>query len=130
MVGGYKDLDVWKKAMLLTNLIYDITADFPKSETYGLASQMRRAAVSVPSNIAEGSSRGGTPEYIQFLTISRGSLSELNTQVLIARDRKYITDIQCQDTELLLDDIGKMLNKLLQALRNKKLLSEARNTNP
>lgn len=131
MSGGYKNLDVWKKGMQLTNLIYDITSDFPKTEIYGLATQMRRAVVSIPSNIAEGSSRSGTSEYIYFLTIARGSLSELNTQVLIARDRKYITGDQCKLTELLLDDIGKMLNKLLQVLRSKKQNNpDSRNTNP
>ncbi|MEQ1705683.1 MAG: four helix bundle protein [Rickettsiales bacterium] len=120
MIGGYKDLDVWKKSMALTNLIYDITADFPKSELYGLASQMRRAAVSIPSNIAEGSSRGGTSEYIHFLTIARGSLSEIDTQSLISRDRNYITNEKYQEIEVLLNDIGKMINRLLQALRKRK----------
>ena len=120
MIGGYKNLDVWKKAMALTNLIYDITSDFPKSELYGLARQMRRAVVSIPSNIAEGSSRGGTAEYIHFLTIARGSLSEIDTQSLISRDRNYITNEKYQEIEILLNDIGKMLNRLLQALRKRK----------
>lgn len=106
--------------MVLTNLIYDITTDFPKSELYGLASQMRRAVVSIPSNIAEGSSRGGTSEYIHFLTIARGSLSEIDTQALISRDRNYITNEKYEEIETLLNDIGRMLNKLLQALRKRK----------
>jgi four helix bundle protein len=73
-------------AIQLVKLIYTTTASFPKEEMYGLTSQMRRAAVPVPSNIAEGAARGGTREFVQFLTMARGSLSELETQVLIARE--------------------------------------------
>jgi four helix bundle protein len=76
----HKDLDVWKKSMNLVVLIYDITSKFPSDERFGLTSQMRRAAVSIPSNIAEGAARKGDKEFIQFLMIALGSLSELETQ--------------------------------------------------
>jgi four helix bundle protein len=76
----HKDLDLWKKSMNLVVLIYDITSKFPSDERFGLTSQMRRAAVSIPSNIAEGAARKGDKEFIQFLMIALGSLSELETQ--------------------------------------------------
>jgi four helix bundle protein len=77
---NHKDLDVWKKSMNLVVLIYDITSKFPSDERFGLTSQMRRAAVSIPSNIAEGAARKGDKEFIQFLMIALGSLSEVETQ--------------------------------------------------
>ncbi|MGL5452789.1 MAG: four helix bundle protein [Aeromonas sp.] len=80
----HKQLDAWLQAMVLVKMVYDITARFPREEMFGLTSQMRRAAVSIPSNIAEGAARGTTKEYVHFLNISRGSLSELDTQVEIA----------------------------------------------
>ena len=89
---SHKRLDVWKKAMQLVKGIYRITAKFPDEEKYGLTSQMRRSAVSVPSNIAEGAARSGKKEFLRFLYIARGSLSELETQVLIAIELTYITE--------------------------------------
>ena len=85
----HKDLDVWKKSMDLVELIYDFTKFFPEYEKYGLTSQMRRAAVSIPSNIAEGAARKGDKEFIQFLMVSLGSLSELETQYLISVRLKF-----------------------------------------
>lgn len=80
----HKQLDVWQQAMVLVKMVYDITASFPREEMFGLTSQMRRAAVSIPSNIAEGCARSSTKEYLHFVIISRGSLSELDTQIDIA----------------------------------------------
>lgn len=80
----YKDLEVWKQSMVLVTEVHQATGDFPKEELFGLVSQMRRAAVSIPSNIAEGCGRKNTKEYIQFLYISKGSLFELETQIEIA----------------------------------------------
>ena len=80
----HKDLDVWKKSMDLVVLIYDLTSKFPSDERFGLVSQMRRAAVSVPSNIAEGAARKSDKEFLQFISIALGSLSELETQYLLA----------------------------------------------
>ena len=79
-------LEVWKEAMALVRTVYAVTRGFPKEETYGLALQLRRAAVSIPSNVAEGAGRDGDKEFLRFLSIARGSLSELETQLLIAAD--------------------------------------------
>ncbi|MBC7076494.1 MAG: four helix bundle protein [Syntrophomonadaceae bacterium] len=87
-------LEAWQEAMELVKQIYSLTAQFPKEEMYGLASQMRRSAVSVPSNIAEGAARNSEREFLQFLSVARGSLSELETQVLIAKDLNYNVDEQ------------------------------------
>src|SRR6056297_2920272 len=97
---SHKDLDVWKRAMDIVDSIYSITKQFPREEIYGLTSQMRRCAVSVPSNIAEGSARNHPKDYIQFLYTSLGSLSELETQIIIAQRQKYISDIDSILNEL------------------------------
>ncbi len=110
-VKNHKDLDVWKFSMDLVEEIYRVSGKFPSSEMYGLTSQIRRAAVSVPSNIAEGAARQGHKEFIQFLYISLGSLSEVETQVMLAQRLYYLTDIHA-----LLDmitKIKKMLNGLI-----------------
>ena len=86
----YTDLDVWVKSRSLANMIYGITKNFPKEEMFGLTSQMRRAAVAVPSNIAEGCGRQHSKDAIQFFFVARGSLYELETQLYIASDQKYI----------------------------------------
>jgi len=90
-VRKHHELKAWQEAMELVKEIYRVTRDFPKEEIYGLVSQMRRAAVSIPSNISEGAARGGDREFIQFLIIARGSLSELETQLLISKDLGYLT---------------------------------------
>ena len=92
MKRKHHDLLAWQEGMSLAKDIYAATSSFPKEEVFGLTSQMRRCAVSVPSNIAEGSARGGEREFLQFLIISRGSLMELETQVILARDIGYIVD--------------------------------------
>lgn len=88
----HKDLDVWRESMRLAREVYRVTATFPKEELYGLVSQMRRAAVSVPSNIAEGAARASTKEFAQFLYTASGSLSELETQLLLAKELGWITE--------------------------------------
>ena len=87
--GTHKDLDIWKNSMSIVEEVYSITKAFPSDEKFGLISQMRRAAVSIPSNIAEGAARGGFKEYIHFLYISLGSLSELETQLILAQRIGY-----------------------------------------
>jgi four helix bundle protein len=89
----HKDLEIWQEGLNLVTIIYRITKDFPKEEIYGLTSQMRRAAISNPSNIAEGAARNSLNEYIRFLHICQGSLSELETQLIIANKLNYIYDI-------------------------------------
>src|SRR6266567_3055655 len=91
-VHGYRDLIVWQDSMDLVVAIYRTTATFPKDERYSLVNQLRRAAVSVPSNIAEGQGRSRTGDYLRHLSVAVGSLSELETQILIARRLEYITE--------------------------------------
>ena len=89
---NHKELDVWKSSMLLAELVYKQTKDFPKHEQFGMTSQIRRAAISVPTNIAEGSARKGNKEFIQFLHISLGSLSELETLIILSQNIDYISE--------------------------------------
>ncbi|MEW5786582.1 MAG: four helix bundle protein [Pseudomonadota bacterium] len=105
----------WQEAILLVKEIYALTASFPKSETYGLVGQMRRAAVSVPSNIAEGAARESTKELAQFLVIARGSLSELETQLVIARELGYCTAEQALISRV--DHVFKLLQGLIKKSR-------------
>ena len=113
----HKDLDAWKKSMDLVDSIYKVTKSFPKEELYSLTNQMRRAAISVPSNIAEGAARGSKNEFIQFLYISLGSLSELETQAIIANRLGYLTD----PNDLLesIKVIRKLINGLIYSLKRK-----------
>jgi four helix bundle protein len=111
----YKELEVWKRGILLVLAIYETAQKFPKDELYALADQIKRAVVSIPSNIAEGASRNTTKEFIQFLYIALGSASELETQIIIAKKLGYI-----KNEETLLSDITiirKMLNALISSLR-------------
>lgn len=113
----YKELHVWQKAMELVEEVYKLTGDFPKEEMYGLTSQIRRSAVSIPSNIAEGSSRAGTKEFIQFLSIARGSAAELETQLILSSRLGYSAD---NETALsLLTSVRQMTNALIRALKEK-----------
>ena len=111
---SYKELIVWQKSMLLVKDIYLITAQFPADEKYGVVSQMRRACISIPSNIAEGWGRLSKKNYTQFLRISRGSLYELETQLLIIKELNYIKETKKQED--LIIEISKMLNSLIKKL--------------
>ncbi|WP_434035413.1 four helix bundle protein [Formosa sp. 4Alg 33] len=106
---NHKDLDVWKESMVLVTQIYQVTNHFPKSEVYGLTSQMRRCAVSIPSNIAEGSGRNGFKELYQFIGIAMGSASELETQVLIAIQLEFIEKEAAIFLELQIESVKKLL---------------------
>lgn len=113
----HKNLEVWKKGMELVSLIYRVTAEFPREEIYGLTSQMRRAAVSIPSNIAEGAARYSQKEFLQFLNIAGGSQSELDTQIELAVSLGFI---KAHDVDLLLGsvlDISKLLAGLVANVR-------------
>jgi four helix bundle protein len=113
-VKTHKDLDVWKKSMDFITLLYKVTTNFPKDEIYGLTNQMRRAAVSIPSNIAEGAARKSNKEYIQFLYIALGSAAELETQLLTSKNVNYIDD---KSFDLLIkerDEIARMLFGLIR----------------
>ena len=115
----HKKLDVWKESVALATEIYKLTENYPKSEIYGLVSQMRRAAVSVPSNIAEGAARNSDKEFAQFLNIAGGSLSELDTQVEIAFNLKYISHEERDDIDRKLEHITIKLGGLITAIRKK-----------
>jgi four helix bundle protein len=116
MHKSYRDLVVWQKAMDLVTAMYRITAGFPRDEIYGLTSQLRRAAVSIPSNIAEGQGRFGSAEFRRFLWLANGSLMELETQLLIAERLEYITSDT--ERELLREaaEVGKIFNGLVASL--------------
>jgi four helix bundle protein len=111
----YKDLKIWQKGMRLTKLVYQLTARFPADERFGLTSQMRRAAVSVPSNIAEGQARQGTREFLQFLSHASGSLAELDTQLLLSVDLGYCLETE---TNSITGEISE-IQKMLAAIRRK-----------
>ncbi|OGX46595.1 MAG: hypothetical protein A3G38_00545 [Omnitrophica WOR_2 bacterium RIFCSPLOWO2_12_FULL_51_8] len=112
---SFKDLIVWQKSYRLVKDIYKITTGFPKVEMYGLSQQMRRCAVSIPSNIAEGYGRQYDKEYKQFLSMAYGSLCELETQYLLALDLSYIT--KNETIEGLLIEVGRMLYRMLNPIR-------------
>ena len=114
---SYRDLIAWQKAMDLVTAIYRMTACFPREEIYGLTSQMRRAAVSVPSNIAEGQGRHGVAEFRHFLRQASGSLTELETQVMIAERLSYISSVAAGDVLRDAAEVGKIINGLLHSLR-------------
>ena len=111
-VKTYKDLVVWRKGIVLIRRLYLLTRDFPADERFGLISQMRRAAVSVPSNIAEGQARKSTAEFIQFLSISLGSLAELETQLTISVDLGYCSESAALEIFNSIQDLQKMPHSL------------------
>ena len=113
---SYKDLLVWQKGIVLVKEIYELTRDFPADEKFDLVSQMRRAAVSIPSNIAEGQARHTTGEFIQFVSHAEGSLAELETQVIISIELKYCTESKARGTSNMLMELRKMLNALRRTL--------------
>ena len=111
-VRDYRDLIVWQKGMDLVTEVYRVTRGFPREEIYGLTNQVRRAAVSIPSNIAEGHARQSTAEYRHFLSIAQGSRAEVETQLLIAVRLQYTTEEATQAAASLLTEIQKMLATL------------------
>ena len=113
------DLDVWKTSHELVVKIYKITKDFPKEETYGLVSQLRRAAYSIPSNIAEGNGKQYAKEYIQYLYISKSSLNETRYFLLLSKELGYIIDNKYDEFIVPLDRIEKMLMGLIKSLKKK-----------
>jgi four helix bundle protein len=118
-VRSYQDLIAWQKAMDLVTKIYEVSHKFPREEIFALTSQLRRAAVSVPSNIAEGQGRSSRKEFLYSLGNAKGSLSEVETQVLIARNLGYIGDESVNCLLNLSAEVGRILNGLLASLRNK-----------
>jgi len=119
-LNSYKELLVWQKSMELVEEIYKLTAKFPKSEIYGLVNQMRRAAVAIPSNIAEGYKRQYLPEYIQFLSVANSSAAELETQVVISSKLEQTKHLDYSKALSLLDEVMSMFHVLIQSLKSKK----------
>lgn len=118
-MSSFEKLVFWQKGRQLTKQIYILTANFPKSEAFGLTSQMRRAAISITSNIAEGYGRQYRSDYIHFLNIARGSCYELESQLLLSTDLGFLTEKQTQISIQLCIEIGKMLNSAIQSLQRK-----------
>lgn len=119
MVTHYKELLVWHKAMDLAGLVYGASRTMPKEERYGLISQVRRAAVSIPSNLAEGHARSGTKEFLQFIAIAKGSLAEVETQMMLAERFDYINNESLDDVLSLSDEVNRMLTGLQKSLKAK-----------
>jgi four helix bundle protein len=118
-VRSYRELTVWRKAMDLVKAIYDGTRSWPKEELYGLTSQIRRAVVSVPSNIAEGQGRSSTKEFLNHLSIAYGSLMEVETQIVIAQEQGYYPVEQAEALLNLAAEVGRLLNGLSNAIAKK-----------
>src|SRR6266404_6670937 len=115
---SYKDLVVWQKGIALAKAIYQLTVKFPGEEKFGLVSQMRRAAVSIPSNIAEGQARHTTGEFIQFISHAEGSVAELNTQLVLAIELGFCSNERTAPTAELMEHLRRMLNGLRRKLAN------------
>ena len=115
-IKSYKDLNIWQRSIKVVEEIYKITKNFPKEEIYGLTSQLRRSAVSIPSNIAEGFARLSNKEYKQFLFISLGSCSELSTQIIIALRLEYLRSKEADQLLNEIDEISKMTMSLIKKL--------------
>jgi len=119
MGRSYRDLVEWQKAMKFVTAIYEVTQRFPSEERYSLTNQLRRASVSVPSNIAEGQARFSQKEFHHFLSMARGSLVEIETQLLIARNLKYVQPAKAEYLLATADELGRILNGLISSIKNR-----------
>ncbi len=118
-VKGFEDLEVWKKSIDFVEAVYSTSAHWPSEERYGLTQQIRRAAASISANIAEGAERQGTREFLHFLSITKGSLAEVRTFVVLAHRLKYLEESEAGDLSNQAIEIGRMLSGLARALRSK-----------
>lgn len=114
----HKDLEVWKLSVDLVTEIYQLTSTFPKEERFGLTNQIRRSSISVPSNIAEGAARHSQKEFIQFLYIALGSQQDLDTQLIIAKNLKFLTEGSFNQTISKIQTVGKLLNGLIKYVKS------------
>ena len=119
MKNTHKELDVWNKSISFVSRVYEVTREYPRDELYGMTFQMRRAAVSVPSNISEGAARQSTKEYVRFLYISLGSASELDVQLTISLNLGYLSDQVYLELSKQCEEISKMLMGLIKSLKLK-----------
>lgn len=122
MGQSFKDLVVWQRAIQLTLAVYKLTSKFPESERFGLTNQMRRASVSIASNVAEGYGRSTKGEYVQFLGHARGSCSEVETQIVIAKALGFGTQADMNSAESLCNDVGRLLGGLMKSQRTSRSL--------
>ena len=120
IIRSYKDLKVWQVGCELVKSVYTASSLFPQEELYGLTQQLRRAAVSVPSNIAEGYGRGSSVEYLRFLRIARGSLYEIETQLILCRNLDFCDDNQYQNISAQMVECSKMLQGLIKSIEKAK----------
>jgi four helix bundle protein len=118
---NHKDLILWQRAIALATDVHRLTNALPRHELFGLSSQIRRAAVSIPSNVAEGTVRRTTREFIAFMHIARGSFAELETQLQMAREIGYLTDTSLAPVLVRLDEVGRLLNAVIVGLRRREL---------
>ena len=117
MSSDFKNLVAWQKAMDLVDAVYEVTRKFPREEMFGHTSQLQRAAVSIPSNIAEGQARFSKPDFQRFLRIARGSLAEVQTQLLIAERRGYLASAKCRALEVQIEELARIINGLLRSIK-------------
>ena len=116
---GHRELDVWKRAIAFVTSVYGATKDFPRAELYGLVSQIRRSAISIPCNIAEGSSRRSTKEYIQFLHVALGSASEIEVHLIISRNLDYLSEETFVDLSQEREALSRMLSGQIRSLKRR-----------
>ena len=116
-MSKYKDLEVWKKALTLVKEIYKITKLFPKEELFSLTSQLRRATISIPANIAEGAGRGSDKDFSRFLRIALGSLFEVETYIILSRELNYLNENNYENLLKAVDEIGRMINGLIRSFK-------------
>jgi four helix bundle protein len=119
MGRSYRELVAWRKAMKFVTAIYEATQNFPSEERYGLTNQLRRAAVSVPSNIAEGQARFSQKEFHHFLSIARGSMAEIETQIFLAKELQYLSASKSTVLLASADEIGRILNGLIASIKSR-----------
>jgi len=119
MIKDFKDLIVWQRAMELVTEVYRLVKKLPNEERFALSDQIRRSAISIPSNIAEGQGRNSTKEFIHFLSIAKGSKAELETQLLLGVKINYLTNLEIETSMKLIQEVGKMLNALQKSLKSK-----------
>ena len=113
----FRNLKVWQKAHQLTLAVYQVTAGFPKAESFGLVQQMRRAAASVPTNIAEGTGRGSDADFVRFIWMANGSVKELDYQLLLSFDLGYVPDAEYQSLRTQVDEVKRMLAGLIGSIK-------------
>jgi four helix bundle protein len=126
MGQSYRDLIAWQKGMVAVTAIHQMTRSFPKEELFALSSQMRRAAMSIPFNIAEGQGRLSNLEFRQFLSNSRGSLMELETQLQVARNLHYIEEAELQKQYVLTAEIGRLINGLIASINRRQAAKKSK----